>query len=272
MDDKNTEAHIPVEERLRAYYGPILPEQPLSSSSWLRLSSQLSSRRPVKRWLRRPRWHSMLRRTSRILPFSMQEALARVAFQAGMLHVTQKIQCTFSPRILVPYVHISLLSKRAIKLILPTPEERLPSQAELDVLLASGLARYTYIRKPAYMVTRLLLSTLLLFLVLATGLIAMYQHNVLAPIVLLLVACFCVLCSVVFWFLNRQARQIVRRTDILVVQWIGRERTCQGLHALAARSHAPSRRMWGELSLTERINNVCHTPVALTEERFTLVR
>ena len=73
-------------------------------------------------------------------------------------------------------------------------------------------------------------------------------------------------------FLGTIGRQVARRADALVVQWIGREQTCLGLHALATRSHAPTRKKWGELSLDERIHAICHTPVAVEDERFTLVR
>ncbi|GAC1648205.1 MAG: hypothetical protein NVS4B12_16480 [Ktedonobacteraceae bacterium] len=57
---------------------------------------------------------------------------------------------------------------------------------------------------------------------------------------------------------------MARCADVLVVQWIGREQTCRGLHALAARRHTPSRKMWGELSLDERINSICSRGVSIT--------
>ncbi len=38
-----------VEERLAAYYGPHLPEQPLSSTSWERLRSRLGPQHAPKR-------------------------------------------------------------------------------------------------------------------------------------------------------------------------------------------------------------------------------
>lgn len=271
-DDKKTDAHMDIDERLSAYYGPTLPEQPLAPSSWSRLSSQLPSRRPGRRWLRLP-WRLAQRRANRTLPFSVQEALSRIAFQANMLSAIQRVQCMLRPDILIPSISVSLLGKRTIRLTLPTQVERSPSQAELDILLASGLARYAYIRQPTYAVRQLLLSTLLFLTFLTTVFILVYLRNAFTPVVLLLIVGLCLLLSIAFFrLLNHQARQIARRADILVVQWIGREQTCQGLHALAARSRTPSHRTWGELSLTERINNICHTPVALEEERFTLVR
>ena len=270
-DDKKTDAHIDIEERLSTYYGSPLPEQPLPSSSWVHLSSQLGSRRPTRRWLR-PKWRIAQRRASQTPPPYIQEAFARIAFQAGMLYTTQKVQCIFKPHVVVPSIYVSLLKKRAIKLTLSTQVEHTPDQAELDVLLASGLARYTYVRSPAYRTSWLLLSALLYLLLLTTVLITSYRHNTLTPVILLLIACLCAFGSTVFWLLGLQARNMARRADKLVVQWIGREQTCRGLHALAAHSHAPSRQGWVEPSLTERINSICHTPVAVEEERFTLVR
>ena len=125
---------------------------------------------------------------------------------------------------------------------------------------------------PTYRVTWLLQSTLLCLLLLTTIFITAYRHNTLNPVVLLLIACLCAFGIVVFWLLGRQARNMAHKADKLVVQWIGREQTCSGLHALAAHSRTPSRRNWGEPSLTERIHAICHTPVALEEERFTLIR
>ena len=62
------------------------------------------------------------------------------------------------------------------------------------------------------------------------------------------------------------------RADNLMVQWLGRGRACRGLHALAGRYRAPSRRRLGDLSLTERIGRVCGTQVSLEHERLTLVK
>jgi len=46
-DSRRTE-QPDLEERLTAYYGPQLREQPLSSASWQRLRSQLGPQRPPK--------------------------------------------------------------------------------------------------------------------------------------------------------------------------------------------------------------------------------
>jgi hypothetical protein len=62
------------------------------------------------------------------------------------------------------------------------------------------------------------------------------------------------------------------QADSLMVQWLGRGRACEGLHALADRTSTPSHSRWGELSLTERIARVCGTQVRIEDERLTLVR
>jgi hypothetical protein len=60
-----------------------------------------------------------------------------------------------------------------------------------------------------------------------------------------------------------------------MVQWLGRGRACQGLHALASRSQhsrVRSQKRWGEVSLVERINRVCGIQIPVEHERLTLVR
>ena len=146
--NKKTDAHIDIEERLSAYYGPPLPEQPLPSSSWMHLSSQLSSRRPTRRWLR-PKWRITQRQRARLTPpLYIQEAFERIAFQSGLLYTTQKVQCIFKSRVVVPSIHVSPFKKHIISLTLSTKIGYELGQAELDVLLASGLARYTYVHSP----------------------------------------------------------------------------------------------------------------------------
>ncbi len=270
-DDKQADDQSNIEERLSAYYGPAMPEQPLPASSWLHLSSQLASRRSSRRWLP-PKWKINRLRPSRTLPLYIQEALSHVAFEANMHHAIARVQCHFSSRVVVPSVHISMLGKHAIRLDIPTQRERSLSQAELDVLLASGLARYKFIRLPAYIRRQFLLSTPFFLLLLATIVVMRYWHNATTGVLLFLLVCSCLLGIATLRLLSVHARKMVRRADELVVQWIGREHMCQGLHALAARNRASFHRTWGDLSLDERINNICHTHVVLEAERFTLVR
>lgn len=263
--------HGTLEERLGEYYGPALPEQPLPASSWSRLSSQLPPRRHGRRWLR-PKWRFTRQQAMQALPFEMQERLARIAVQVDMLNVARSIECTFKRRVDVPFVSVSLFKKPAIRLALPIRGRLSFSQAELDVLLASSLARYRCMRHVTYIITRLLLSALLLLPLLISAFMLVFWRNVPIAVALSLILSTCLLDIAFLWLLGSQTRRVARQADTLVVRWIGREQTCRGLHALATRSHTPSRKRWGELSLDERIHAICHTPVAVEDERFALMR
>ncbi|WP_220199670.1 hypothetical protein [Ktedonospora formicarum] len=268
---KTHDEHQVVEERLRAFYGPALPEQPLPLSSWQRLSSHLPPRPPQRRWTR-SLWHFSRRQTRQALPFEMQTTLSRLAAQMDMPYAAQNIQCRVLPRVHVPFVSVSLFKKPAICLSLPAQRIHSLSQAERDLLLASGFARSIYVRRATYRATRLVLSTLACVSILASGLMLVFWHSVSFLLALFLLACFWVSTIVCFWLLGHHARQIAFRADRLMAEWIGREQACRGLHALAARSRTPSRAPWGELSLNERIAAICHSSVAAEDEHVTLVR
>ena len=138
-------------------------------------------------------------------------------------------------------------------------QPQLIEQSELDVLLATGLARYLCTRKPAYAVSRLLLSSVIPLACIILFLLWMYAlpYYVL-PIAIVLSL---LLCAVALWLLHKQGRRMAIRADELMVQWLGRGRACEGLHALAHRTDRPSRAHWSEPSLEERIARVCGTRV-----------
>src|SRR5712691_16633 len=130
----NGEKQLTLDERLTAYYGAELREQPLPFSSWLRLRSQLGSRRTShRRFARRFRLPHFRRRSS--APAFVHAAFSRIAYEAGV--PLSKICCTIKPRARVPQVHISLLGRRNIRLTLPSSIEHSIQSAELDVLLAT---------------------------------------------------------------------------------------------------------------------------------------
>src|SRR5947209_97268 len=149
-----------LDDRLQAYYGPALQEQPLPSSSWLHLRSQLSSQRSSRCHSRR-RWHLHRYSGRRTTPAFIQDAFSRVAYDARLSFAPSILSCSFRSRIRVPLVRVYLLGKRKIRLILPSDAPQLIEQSELDVLLATGLARYLYTRKPAYYASRLLLGSMI---------------------------------------------------------------------------------------------------------------
>ncbi len=259
-DSRRTE-QPDLEERLAAYYGPQLREQPLSSASWENLRSQLDPQRPPKRRrVFRPR--SFWRRSDRSDPEYIRETFSRIMHEARVSYPLSLLQCSYNAGVLT--VRVSSLGRHKIKLVLPSAAETMISQPELDVLLATGLARYLCVRNPGYFMIRILIAIALLVASIAT-IIFMVQGRLVMVFPIAIMLCMLEL-------LHVQGRRSVFRADAQVVKWLGRERTCRGLHALADRSRSPRRSKWGEPSLAERIERVCGTKVTLEEDRLTLVR
>jgi hypothetical protein len=264
-----------LENRLAAYYGPELQEQPLPEASWLRLKTRLEPQRSSKRqrlwqWYKRShlRPGSMRRHIHRrSMPAkNMKDTFSRLVFETRQTPPLPALHCSFKAHTRAPTVRVSPLGRRNIKLILPSNEVRALEPSELDVLLATGLARRFYIRKPAHILLQLLLMSVVLFACIA--LILSVAHK--ASIYNFLIAAM--LCIAMLGLLQIQGRRRAFRADVLVVQWLGRSRACQGLHALADRNRSRRRSRWGEPSLAERIDRVCGTQVTSEASRLTLVR
>ena len=269
MNEHNISQNKPVEpgdveQRLRAYYGPPLPEQPLPPAPWHyvrhRLEVQASARCRRGFRLRLPR-----KRSRTFVPTAMQDAFARIASEAGVPSTPPMLRYSLNPRIHEPAVRGSWLGKRTIRLILPLDAVMTLGQDELDVLLATGLARSISARQLKYTLGRLLLAGVVLLA--ALTLIVCWMHHVLLVGIPLALALY----AVVAWCWQRQARSLAFHADTLMVRWLGRSHACSGLHALAERRPASGRRRWGEPSLAERIERVCGTPVEARENRLTLV-
>jgi hypothetical protein len=267
-----------LEQRLKFYYGPKLPEQPLPESSWQQVSSKLGSQRQRSRWKRhlgRHFWPRFKRQRNAFpfptnaFPSDSQEAFARILLDAHLSHSPRMLACRSTARVQVPNIRISLLRRRPLRLTQPTLIDIKP--VELDVLLAGGLARYEEMCRPTSILVYVLsMGTIASLLVWA--MIALFQQG-LSLFTRFFDVFVCIsLTGVILWLINIHARKLARRADTKMVSWIGRFRACQGLHALADRSRVPSQRRWGELSLTERIARICGTRVAMQEEHFTLVR
>jgi hypothetical protein len=253
-----------LEQRLTAYYGPQLREQPLAQASWQHLRLQLSSQEGTRR-RRRFHWRLRRRRSQAYVPTSIQEAFARIANEARVPATQSMLRCSQKPRRHEPAVRGSWPGRRKIRLLLPLHALMTMGQAELDVLLATGLARSTGARKPAYMLGRLL-SIGLLLIACITLILFWLRHLPLVgfPVALLLGAC-------VLWLSHTQARSLAFHADTLIVRWLGRSQVCSGLHALADRSRSPGHRRWCEPALTERIERVCGTRVETRSNQLTLV-
>ena len=263
--DKNKQQEpFDLEKRLTAYYGPPLQEQPLSSSSWQNLRLRLDSQEDVGRG-GRFHWPLPRKRSRADVPTSIQDALARITYEARIPYIPSMLRCQLALRVQEPTVHGSWLGKRTIRLLLPVNAVTTMGQAELDVLLATGLARSICARKPTYILGRLLLAGVVLLA--GIMLTLFWTHHL--PLVGFSIALM--LCASVAGLLHMQARSIAFHADTLIVLWLGREPVCSGLHALANRSRAPRRRRWGEPSLVERIGRVCGTRMEARENQLTLI-
>lgn len=257
-----------VDGRLAAFYGPPMPEQPLSTEAWIRLQSQLSRHHFAGR---RPMLRRRYRRVyQKSLPSFLEDAFTSLLYEA---HLSQS---RFPSRILryslkaqrrTPVVRASSIGGPRIKLTLPLQPLEPP---ELDVLLATGLARLHCMSRPAYALKRLILSgvePVALLILLVFWLHGLSFQFLLIAIVLLVLVGLGVVGS-----LQVIKRSIAMQADVLLVQWIGRSRACEGLHLLAGRARTARRSYWGEPTLEERITRVCGTRVPVEHERLTMVR
>lgn len=265
-DDKRQRDGGDLDTRLAAYYGPQLREQPLSQVAWHDLSRQLKKR---KKNFPQQHWRGW-RRKRAILPASVQDACRRVASEIRSdrmaTDLPSKVRCTYKTRMCEPRVYVSGLPGSAIRLFLPREQGQLIGKSELDMLIASGVARYHLASRSSYVLTRLLLTCVALSGCII-ALIASQQRLLLPGI-----ASALLLWASSFLLMARQQRSMAFVADRLVVQWLGRGQTCQALHALADRSRTPRRPRWGEPSLVERIERVCGTRMEEHNERLTLVR
>lgn len=266
---RGEQEHPEVDERLTAYYGPALREQPLPFSAWQKLHSRLKSQNSPRFRLR---LHIRRRhfRQQKVVSHSIENAFTRIAFEARFPCTSSILAYAYKARLLQPQVRVMPLAKRKIRLKLPMHPAAL-DPAALDVLLATGLARYLHMRRPAYAIKRFLGYGLLVLGWVVPG--WWFWHPLMPRLDFPIAIMLCIaLYAVVLWLLHRQACRMALQADTLMILWLGRGHVCQGLHALEERSRISSRRRWGELSLAERIAHVCGTEVPMQHERLTLVR
>lgn len=232
-----------VEQQLRAYYGPPLPDQPLDPAAWQQLRQRLGVPVGSRRHCR-GRWRLPQRRRASV-PRELRQALACIAEAAGVPASPPRLRCTFQPHEQEPRVRAWWLGRRTIRLRLPSDAGATLSQAEREVLLATGLARSLSARRPASMLGRLSVAGMGLLAGLTLIVCWLYQ----LPLVGVLIAL--ALIALTVWAWHRQARAIAFHADTLVVRWLGRGQVCRGLHTLAERSRRPElrrRRSWNASS------------------------
>lgn len=190
----------------------------------------------------------------------------RLAFNARIPVRRSMLRCSLQVRSNEPRVRVSSFGKGQVRLILPLEAVMHMESPMLDVLLASGLARLHYMRRASHVLANLLLLGLALLA--GLSLIILWLRQL--PIFGLLIAILLWVCIGVLSHLRGQ--RLALRADTLMVQWLGRERACRGLHMLADGSRRVRFARWGEPSLAERIARVCGTQVPVADERLTLVR
>lgn len=276
-----------LESRLTSYYGPPLTEEPLSPSAWLQLRDKLSTQTRQPR--NKAKWQSVSRRSRsgrhpvarsgvkvrrfklpqsqrQNIPAYIQEGLVRVLSQARSYRHSPTLRCVPRRQAARPTVRAPWLLTRGLKLILPARVTRTIEPAELDVLLASALARILYMRRAAPIALSLsMFACLLMALFSLTASIYNHRYLIALPIA---VGAEAIMTGLRY----RQKRSMVFRADALMVSWLGRSRVCQGLHAMAKYGYGTKRRPLGEPTLAERIHRVCGAPITIENERLTLVR
>jgi hypothetical protein len=256
-----------LEKRLKVFYGPPLQEQPLPTASWEHLRQQLGPRKVARH---RFHWRIPRRPSQRHVPQYIHEAFARIAYEARGSYPSSMLRCLFKADLREAGVRVSFFGRPRIKLLFPFAAIHTPGSAELDVLLATGLARYVCMRKRNYAIAHFLIATLVLLPWLV--LILFLLHGLSIVIFPIAISLCIVFNAVALWRLHVQGQRLAFRADSLVVLWLGRGTACRGLHALADLSPAPHRRRWGEPSLVERIERVCGTRVETQDDRVLLTR
>ena len=264
-----------LEQRLKHYYGPELPAQTLPDTVWQQLRSQLRPQRVPQRplyhfWRRvQPylRQH-IIRHHFIILPPEVEEAFSTVLFATRRSYPQRMLAYRSHRQIRLPEVRVSLLGRSHLQLRLPLHIDLKP--VALTVLLAGGLARYEEQCRPGALFLALLLRVCIICLACGAAAILLFSSAVLSTRL-----CFALLpilsIALLLWLIDIHGRTLARKADQRMVYWLGRFQACQGLHALADHYHAPARRRYSELSLSERIAWICGTPVETPEEHLTLV-
>jgi hypothetical protein len=255
-----------LEERLTAYYGPVLPPYPLPGAAWIRLRDSLDQTyqgAAHRQHARRPAFERTYRRP--VVPQSLREALTDLLQQVDYRWPSPELHCHFSARQVQPRVRGVPLGRRQVRLVLPARNWQFLQTVEMEVLLAVGLARAVTSSRMLYLLSRALLA-LSVLLVLASLPLVGVDRRYLGICCLAFVCCVaggCLIC----W----QERTQAFRGDLLAARWLGRERVCQGLHLLAGHGRPQRGPTWGEPPLAERIARICGSPVKIKDEHLTLV-
>lgn len=266
-----------LDDQLAAYYGQEIPEKSLPPAAWHKLRAKLPRQRPFRYWplhIRRRRIRFI--HVPRIshgssAPVYIRDAFNRIAHEARLPYTSALLHCTFKKQVRIPSVRVSYWGKQKIHLLLPASPTSSLEPAELNVLLASGLACHVCLfeRKPPFGLVRMLTMRVCLLALIALMLVGWHKFTpIILPIAVVILAIL--LCTAVVS--HRRGRALAFRVDALSVQWLGRSQMCQGLHDLVRRSRRPQCKGLGQVSFAERIQRVCGMQIPVENERLTLVR
>ena len=272
IKDSDDNSKNDLETRLRVFYGPSLPEQPLSSSAWNSLSNRLESQNGIH-LTRKRRWHGVrgLYRSvtpGKALPPFVQESLVHVMNEVRWQDRVPPLYCSIKSTVREPSLHLAstlLFGKPTVYLTLPIDAPIRMERVEIEVLLATGLARLLLINRLASRILRYICACLLLMsYCLAVYGIIHRQAFLCFPIAIGILTT-----TTLTW--QHQQRRNAFKADMLTVHWLGRDRVCEGLHLLADHREKPRRWRLSEPSLEKRIERVCGTRVASKNKDLTLV-
>ena len=250
-----------LEEQLATYFGPVQPPRALPETSWLQVRAQLDRVQRVPRRSSRLRAFSAGR--NQPIPPHVQEMFACVLAQTGYRRVQPLLRCSHIAQLGQPRLRTSPLGRGRMRLLLP--EHSALQELELEILLAVGLARCLSASRALFVLPRLFFACAAFFVVATFPLVSVERR----AFWLLLAALVC--CVAGSFLLTWQRRSVALRADCQTVQWLGRERVCQGLHLLAEHGGERTHPSWGEPSLDERIARVCGTSLPSRDRPLTLV-
>jgi hypothetical protein len=146
-----------------------------TSVCWQKLRLQLGPQEDTGR-RSRFRWPLLRKRARADVPMSIQHAFAHITHEARTPYIPSMLRYQLLPQGQELAVRSSWLGRRKIWLFLPIDAATTIGQTELEVLLATGLARSMCARKPPYPLARLLLAGVVLIACLTP--IFFWMHHV----------------------------------------------------------------------------------------------
>jgi hypothetical protein len=239
-----------IEQQLRRYYGPPLPEQSLPTSSWETVRARLGDTHAPTVG-RQKRW----RRTDEPspLPTSVTHAVGLLVEHTCL--APPRLHCHHLRRSREPFIVVSIFRPHRLTLMLPPGGAEGAGAAALEVVLATGMARAC---SSSRLVAPLLAFGGLCWLVLVSGvfLLGWIQH--VEPLALWAGILVGIVVGAMLLLLAHLAGcREVFLADRRACSWLGSAQVCEGFQQFVQMSDAPRRGRWGEPALTNRRERLC---------------